>query len=306
MKVQNISFGQAFKALRISKGYTITQACQDIVSPQFLSKFENDKSSISIENLQQLLLQIGATWQDLNVHYHGPSVENLLIALEQVNALFVAGNYLDGHKLAKQIANKYPTAPHLCHLVSAVGRTSLKDVPHLHSIVEDEEIQQILEYLATIDTWGEFELSIFSFTLTHCPYEMVRYRVRKLLDIVSTKEIPFEKIISYINVFIWAIPYYSKNGYFNEAHYLIRQVEKLLERNDLFYLTHFRIHVMTVKATTLLRQNNLEGLHIAKETLQFYKYCAETFQDSRFNQYRNDIYAILTRIEGITLPDDFI
>ncbi len=56
------------------------------------------------------------------------------------------------------------------------------------------------------------------------------------------------------------MPYYSKNGYFNEAHYVIHQVEKFLERDSMFYLTHFRVHILSVKATTLLRQNDLKGL----------------------------------------------
>ncbi|MGU7972502.1 Rgg family transcriptional regulator [Streptococcus suis] len=178
-------------------------------------------------------------------------------------------------------------------MVSIAGKLSLKIVPHLSSSIKNEEIQQILDYFGTIETWGKFELTIFAFTLTHCPHEML-YRIRKLIEFVSTTELSKERIISCLELFLWAILYYSKNGYFDEAHYVIHQVEKFLDRDRMFYLTHFRVHILSVKATTLLRQNDLKGLIYTKKVLDFFKCCSETFQDYRVNQYHNDYYMVLT------------
>ncbi|HFI0027432.1 hypothetical protein ACJBYX_08830 [Streptococcus suis] len=97
--------------------------------------------------------------------------------------------------MVSSLQHKYSIVPELCNLVSIAGKLSLKVVPHLSSSIKNEEIQQILDYLGTIEILGEFELTIFAFTLTHCPYEMVCYRIRKLIEFVSTTE--FSKNESY-------------------------------------------------------------------------------------------------------------
>lgn len=77
-KMAITSYGAAFKKLREERGLTIKATAQDIVSPQFLSKFEKEDSSISLENFNKLLIRIGVTWKDFFEIYQGESIEFLI------------------------------------------------------------------------------------------------------------------------------------------------------------------------------------------------------------------------------------
>lgn len=63
------NFGEIFHKLRINKGFNLKQAADNIVSPQFLGRFEKGQSDITTTNLYLLLQKINITPEEFFYEY---------------------------------------------------------------------------------------------------------------------------------------------------------------------------------------------------------------------------------------------
>ena len=68
-------FGPHFQRWRKRRGYSLKEAASDIVSPQFLSQFEKEQKSITIDKLSRLLMVIGVDIADFMMTYDGVRIE---------------------------------------------------------------------------------------------------------------------------------------------------------------------------------------------------------------------------------------
>lgn len=72
------NFGAAFKNLRITRGYTQKEVAEDVVSVQFLRKFENENNDIRLSNFHRLLNNMNLTYAEFSAECRDENVEFMM------------------------------------------------------------------------------------------------------------------------------------------------------------------------------------------------------------------------------------
>ena len=158
-------YGQAFRQLRLDRGYSLKEAAGNIISPQMLGVFEHGKSGISLNNFGRLLIRIGATWNDFFRYYNGESILKELSLSDEILVKINNGHYYDGFKLVESsFEGDYSDNP-ILETVYKLSYQSYFQTLSLTSKLTDDELEIVLNYLNRIDTWGIFEYSVLSYIL---------------------------------------------------------------------------------------------------------------------------------------------
>ena len=245
-------YGQAFRQLRLDRGYSLKEAAGNIISPQMLGVFEHGKSGISLNNFGRLLIRIGATWNDFFRYYNGESILKELSLSDEILVKINNGHYYDGFKLVESSYQSY------------------FQTLSLTSKLTDDELEIVLNYLNRIDTWGIFEYSVLSYILADCPYEMVKYRSGKILDAMANNKKSFlSSKKEDIAILIHMIGYFSRKAYFKDANKLIAELENILKSPSYNHLYTEKFNFKFYQAMNFLRQNNPKGLEIARDCIRF-------------------------------------
>lgn len=297
------TYGMAFRHLRIDRGYSLKEAAGNIVTPQMLGVFEKGKSNISISNFGRLLIRIGATWEDFFRYYDGESIFKELSIAEEIGAKIHSGHNYDGLKLVESAFDgDYSDNPILKDIFQ-LSYQSFFHTLNLTSKLSKEEILFIVTYLERIDTWGIFEYSILSYVLADCPYEMIKYRSNKLLQsIINDKHSFLQTKKEDINVLIYMIGYFSKNGYFKDADSLLTKLEKVLQKPSYLRMFTEKFNLKFYQAMHLLRQNNPQGLDIAKDCIRFLE-AYEALDGSNASAIdKNNIYSAVSALNKTGIP----
>lgn len=263
-------YGPAFKQLREKRGITQKQAAGEIVSTQFLRKFEKGASSITLEKFGRLLIAIGASWEDFFAYYSGESISKELALAEAICTKIDSGRHYDGLKMIDAAFEGNYRDNSSLQPVFELAFQSLFHSLQLTSKLSSKELAAILRYLDTIETWGQFEYTIFKFIIFDCPYGIVKYRADLILRALSqTKKTCLKTKKDDIYLLLYAISYFSKNAYYKEADFFTAKLDK--ELSTAAYPRYFteKYLLRLQEAVTYLRQDNPKGLEIAKKCLQF-------------------------------------
>lgn len=263
-------YGQAFRQLRLDRGYSLKEAAGNIISPQMLGVFEHGKSGISLNNFGRLLIRIGATWNDFFRYYNGESILKELSLSDEILVKINNGHYYDGFKLVESsFEGDYSDNP-ILETVYKLSYQSYFQTLSLTSRLTDDELEIVLNYLNRIDTWGIFEYSVLSFILADCPYEMVKYRSDKILDAMANNKKSFlSSKKEDIAILIHMIGYFSRKAYFKDANKLIAELENILKSPSYNHLYTEKFNFKFYQAMNFLRQNNPKGLEIARDCIHF-------------------------------------
>ena len=263
-------YGQAFRQLRLDRGYSLKEAAGNIISPQMLGVFEHGKSGISLNNFGRLLIRIGATWNDFFRYYNGESILKELSLSEEIFVKINNGHYYDGFKLVESsFEGDYSDNP----ILETVYKLSYQSYFHtlsLTSQLTNDELKIVLNYLNRIDTWGIFEYSVLTYILADCPYEMVKYRSDKILDsVVNNKKSFLSSKKEDIAILIHMVDYFSRKSYFINANNLLSKLDDILKSPSYNHLYTEKFNLKFHQAMNFLRQNNPKGLDIAKDCIRF-------------------------------------
>lgn len=140
-------YGQAFRQLRLDRGYSLKEAAGNIISPQMLGVFEHGKSGISLNNFGRLLIRIGATWNDFFRYYNGESILKELSLSDEILVKINNGHYYDGFKLVESsFEGDYSDNP-ILETVYKLSYQSYFQTLSLTSKLTDDELEIVLNYL---------------------------------------------------------------------------------------------------------------------------------------------------------------
>ena len=138
-------YGQAFRQLRLDRGYSLKEAAGNIISPQMLGVFEHGKSGISLNNFGRLLIRIGATWNDFFRYYNGESILKELSLSDEILVKINNGHYYDGFKLVESsFEGDYSDNP-ILETVYKLSYQSYFQTLSLTSKLTDDELENILK-----------------------------------------------------------------------------------------------------------------------------------------------------------------
>ncbi|WP_186603328.1 MULTISPECIES: helix-turn-helix transcriptional regulator [unclassified Streptococcus] len=261
-------FGKVFRQLREKRDLSIKAAAGEVVSAQFLGRFERGESSISLENFSRLLITIGLDWVDFAQIHHQDRLYQGRIAMEKL-AISPIEVQQQAKKVSSDMENirqdnpfQYDLEQKLFYL-KARGqvenfKTYEKEIRHFINEIESREYLSLLNHIET-----DFYLCI----IEACPYQFVKRMTKHFLEVYS-KQSTLEQVKSAQRILIATVGYFSKRGYYLRADLLIK---KIRSKPYLFkYQQTYEMICLEMEETYhLLRQNKVEGLSKARVIIEW-------------------------------------
>lgn len=166
------NYGETFRKIRKSKGFTVKEVTDGIVSPQFLNKFEKGDSKITVDNLTLLLNRIFMSWKEFMQIHDGNTLDQLEKFSNVANQLIYSKKYYELDQLAKQFEKAYESDGfakdlHLSLIIKAGFYYNI------NKTISDQDIKSIRKHLQQIDNWYEYENFIFGSFIHFFPAEDV-------------------------------------------------------------------------------------------------------------------------------------
>lgn len=156
-------FGKVFQQFREKKAFTIKELSDGIVSPQFLRKYETNKSDISFSNLTQLLFKMNVTMDEFLSEADFIAMDHWLARMEDILDNYTHGNNSMG--LSKFITQQSKDFEKFNDFKYYYMKTVAEIVYNrIFNEVYSPDIKSISNYLEKVEEWGRFEffLSIYS------------------------------------------------------------------------------------------------------------------------------------------------
>lgn len=155
-----LSTGETLRQIRQSKGLTLKEVASDQLSVAFLSKVERGDSDISLGRFENLLERLRTTYDEFSFIKHNLTLSPQITFWRQV-ATFVRSHNVYGlqrlYTAEKDLAAN-SQSPHFhnmiilhCHLC----RLQSRQLPVA-------EVKVLHDFLFTIDSWGGYELGVFT------------------------------------------------------------------------------------------------------------------------------------------------
>lgn len=161
--------GSRYKELRINKNYSINQVSNGSLSKSFISRFENDLSDISLTNLIKLLDRINVSMQEF-IYNQELSSESYL-ELEKKSAFaYHTNDLLKLNAIEVEQQNKFLiTANPVNHANAIMLKAMQFDLTNIP--LDKSEIKFMNQYLFSIETWGEYEFTLFNYSVLAFPVQ---------------------------------------------------------------------------------------------------------------------------------------
>lgn len=283
------SYGEAFRELRELRGIKLKDAANNIITPQFLSKFEKDQSSMSIENFGKLLVRLGVTWEDFLAYYYGENVESVINHFNTLLSSYTSDENLfrESQKQAEFLLKENPDLS-----------TLFQDALRVYFVYGNElnwditkEIKRIEDYLNYSDTWLTVEWIVYSLTLTIFPIEMIRYRTKKLCNsLEQDTSVPLHKKQDQFQTLFNTVRYFSREGYYQDADKLIQFLETELAKPKYMAFVNEQLLLKMQKTYHLFRMGDLAAFEIAKKCLRLMTMLEKDFNMEVMMNKAKDIF----------------
>lgn len=199
------TYGEIFKSLRLNKGFSIKEIACEQVSRTTISKFENGCSNISIDKFFNLLKNINVSPQEFFIYLeeswgttYSVSMINLPLAFDHRNYIVIESLLANFVKQSKQLPNNNGLKLQVISIKALIHM-----INHNYEI-KDEEITTIKQYLSLSKMWTEFEIQLFSRSVSLFDLETIRALIKRLLDpfnyVATTFEIKLYTYNALINI----------------------------------------------------------------------------------------------------------
>ncbi|MGT2829744.1 Rgg/GadR/MutR family transcriptional regulator [Streptococcus hillyeri] len=178
-------YGQIYKTIRTSKGYTQNDVCGDFMSRSTLAKIESGEVIPSFERMVFLLEQIDMTLPEFKYicnEYHPSQRRKIMTTIQNQNSfteiqslsklLEDCKTYLKTHHDVP-IQNLY----HSLQIILEIRKNGIENNETLQSMT-----QSIWNYLEPMDTWYISDLKFLGTILYHFDIETLPHIVEKILS----------------------------------------------------------------------------------------------------------------------------
>ncbi|MGT2895364.1 Rgg family transcriptional regulator [Streptococcus entericus] len=307
---QKHTFGSAFKVLREKRGYSIKEACRNgaIMTPAALRRFEKEETSTSVDNLNRLLLAIGADWEDLLTLYDGCTVMDLLSKqATEMNNIQNTGHYHTLADVIEQLEIDIPENPKLSKLIGLATELAISSRKGNLVPINKEETRfsLIFEHFEKVETWGVLEESLFYQCLRLFEPEFVHFHIHKFLDDFEAN--PPKVKDNWASRFIianYTVGYLSRKKSFQYADQLIARMENMFRDDKYINFWDEKFFLAMFKASHLIRQNKIEGLELAKTIVNTLKLFGEVYYSPYAIKYMNNYVEVVHSLNKTGIPFD--
>jgi len=155
--------GQVLREIRLAKGLRLKDIATDQLSTAFISKVERDESDISLSRFEVLLDRLHVSYNEFSYRKNNYALNHQAIFLKQLSQYMGNDNICGLQSLYKQEQNLFAiennrntTSFHNMTLVQCC-LAEIQKAP-----LPQESIQQLQHFLLNTDSWGIYELRLFS------------------------------------------------------------------------------------------------------------------------------------------------
>ena len=259
-------YGHLLKLLREQKGITQFDLSDGILSKNHLSKIERGENDISFQTLLKLLDRLNISLFEFELlldktqDNQSTFLKDLSIAVAN-NDLYLLNELLTREIELKSKSNNIRHKHNVILLKAYIDKFSSTPLNH-------HEIQEIIQYILTVDECGRYEISLFGnfvgFMSSDMRHKLVKMIYRKSQLFCSEKN--YTEIFTRILLNVCYADIMEKK--FNSAIEVIDIIEKYLNHTELYYEKN---QCKFFKGLYLIgTQNKEEGEKLCKKCIEFF------------------------------------
>ena len=276
-------FGKTLRFIRTSKQVSINKLADDVISKSQLSRFERGESEISCSKLNHLLNKLNTSFDEFLIINRGFSDDDFKIMINEIRDSTASSDIQNLIKILESYQNKDKST------LKNFEITLLKSVLNNYSkdiYPSKSELDELVDYLFKVEHWGYYEISLFGNCFRQLTYQTIFSLTKELLNKIryyiraeSNKRLIIQLTINCLIVSI-------DKEYFENARYLLKKVECLLNSETSFYEKTVFIYA---SGYLLYKEGNLDGKDKMLDALKVLKILSEDKFYKNYIEHYNKI-----------------
>lgn len=276
-------FGKTLRFIRTSKQVSINKLADDVISKSQLSRFERGESEISCSKLNHLLNKLNTSFDEFLIINRGFSDDDFKIMINEIRDSTASSDIQNLIKILESYQNKDKRT------LKNFEITLLKSILNNYSkdiYPSKSELDELVDYLFKVEHWGYYEISLFGNCFRQLTYQTIFSLTKELLNKIryyiraeSNKRLVIQLTINCLIVSI-------DKEYFENARYLLKKVERLLNSETSFYEKTVFIYA---SGYLLYKEGNLDGKDKMLDALNVFKILSEDKFYKNYIEHYNKI-----------------
>ena len=276
-------FGKTLRFIRTSKQVSINKLADDVISKSQLSRFERGESEISCSKLNHLLNKLNTSFDEFLIINRGFSDDDFKIMINEIRDSTASSDIQNLIKILEsyQSKDKSTLKNFEITLLKSILNNYSKDIYPSKS-----ELDELVDYLFKVEHWGYYEISLFGNCFRQLTYQTIFSLTKELLNKIryyfraeSNKRLVIQLTINCLIVSI-------DKEYFENARYLLKKVECLLNSETTFYEKTVFIYA---SGYLLYKEGNLDGKDKMLDALKVLKILSEDKFYKNYIEHYNKI-----------------
>lgn len=276
-------FGKTLRFIRTSKQVSINKLADDVISKSQLSRFERGESEISCSKLNHLLNKLNTSFDEFLIINRGFSDDDFKIMINEIRDSTASSDIQNLIKILEsyQSKDKSTLKNFEITLLKSILNNYSKDIYPSKS-----ELDELVDYLFEVEHWGYYEISLFGNCFRQLTYQTIFSLTKELLNKIryyiraeSNKRLVIQLTINCLIVSI-------DKEYFENARYLLKKVECLLNNETTFYEKTVFIYA---SGYLLYKEGNLDGKNKMLDALKVLKILSEDKFYKNYIEHYNKI-----------------
>lgn len=276
-------FGKTLRFIRTSKQVSINKLADDVISKSQLSRFERGESEISCSKLNHILNKLNTSFDEFLIINRGFSDDDFKIMINEIRDSTASSDIQNLKKNLESYQNKDKST------LKNFEITLLKSILNNYSkdiYPSKSELDELVDYLFKVEHWGYYEISLFGNCFRQLTYQTIFSLTKELLNKIryyiraeSNKRLIIQLTINCLIVSI-------DKEYFENARYLLKKVECLLNSETSFYEKTVFIYA---SGYLLYKEGNLDGKDKMLDALKVLKILSEDKFYKNYIEHYNKI-----------------
>lgn len=226
-----MEIGKLIRAIRKNKNLKSKDVYKNILTRPTISRFESGKSDTTADKLFQILRNMNITLEEFYFHYNGNAENDDFLMIAAYMEAYYAKDLSKLASLEREAKTRYEETANIKFLhYEAIIHLFQRQLSYQD--VLDEQFSIIRDYLIACETWGYYEVVLFTNSLDFFPTDLID----ALYPTVKLKMTEFNRIRRYKNEFFSLISnilvlYLKKNDAEKSAYYYT-ELESVVSNSD--------------------------------------------------------------------------
>ena len=254
--------GRVFREMRKSRGYTLKQVSEDIVSTSCLSKFEKGETDISLRSFLSMADRLNMDIGEI-IFKSRESSSDFTIFLNEISDFYIQQNAKRLKEIRlEQLALFEATKSPYYKLNTLILLSFLQDLdPNMP--VEEADKEYIASALLNINTWSNYEIYLFGNTLNLLTFHTIELICKEISKLVSAQQASSALQKDIVNLFLNVIVIFINGDDNARAKNLIDIVKQYLGPYYFFEKTR----IMFLEGVAEYKSGGENGLQLIEDSL---------------------------------------